>query len=179
MEEHRTNPACAACHAQMDGIGFALENFDATGAWRTQDINNDKIDASGTLPGGIKFDGPVELRRVLLSQSDQFVNTLVGKMLTFALGRGLESYDRRTTEAITQAMRKNGDKFSSMIDAIVQSEPFQKRNGRPKESDEPVATDGGARPVAKDGGKSSAMIGGDARTQSAQKRNDQPKRGDT
>ncbi len=134
MEQHRANPSCAACHEQMDGIGFALENFDATGAWRTQD-GTEKIDAAGTLPGGRSFNGPAELRKIIKSQSDEFVSCLTGKMLTFALGRGLESYDRRTTDAITAAMKQNGYKFSTLIEEIVRSDAFQKRNGRKKPGD--------------------------------------------
>ncbi|HWA09539.1 MAG TPA: DUF1592 domain-containing protein [Opitutaceae bacterium] len=134
MEQHRANPTCATCHAQMDGIGFALENFDAVGAWRTED-GGEKIDAAGTLPGGKSFNGPVELRQIIKSQSDQFVNCLVGKMLTFALGRGMESYDRRTRDGIADVMKKNGEKFSVLIEEIVRSDAFQKRNGKHKKGD--------------------------------------------
>lgn len=134
MEQHRANPSCASCHEQMDGIGFALENFDAVGAWRTQD-GGEKIDAAGTLPGGKSFNGPVELRRIIKSQGDQFIACLAGKMLTFALGRGLESYDRRTTDGIVAAMKQNGNKFSVLIEEIVRSDAFQKRNGRQKRGD--------------------------------------------
>jgi hypothetical protein len=134
MEQHRANPSCAACHEQMDGIGFALENFDATGAWRTQD-GTEKIDAAGTLPGGRSFNGPVELRRIIKSQSDEFVSCLANKMMTFALGRGLETYDHRATDAITTAMKKNGYQFSTLIEEIVRSDAFQKRNGRQKRGD--------------------------------------------
>jgi hypothetical protein len=134
MEKHRANPTCATCHDQMDGIGFALENFDATGAWRTQD-GTEKIDAAGTLPGGRSFNGPAELRKIIRSQSDEFVSCLADKMMTFALGRGLESYDRRTTDAVTSAMKQNGYTFSTLIEEIVRSDAFQKRNGRQKRGD--------------------------------------------
>ena len=134
MERHRADPKCATCHAQMDGIGFALENFDAIGAWRTQD-GNDAIDAKGTLPGGKSFNGPAELRAIIKSQSDEFCRCMANKMLTFALGRGLQAYDRRTSEAIVEAMKKNGNKFSTMIEEIVRSEAFQKRNGKPERGD--------------------------------------------
>ncbi len=135
MEKHRSDPKCAVCHEQMDGIGFALENFDAIGAWRTQDGADGKIDARGTLPGGESFNGPAELRQIIKAQSDQFSRCLAGKMLTFALGRGLESYDSRTTDAIVGAMKQNGNKFSAMIEAIVRSDAFQKRNGKPERGD--------------------------------------------
>jgi hypothetical protein len=179
MEEHRSNPACAACHAQMDGIGFALENFDPTGAWRTEDFNHDKIDASGTLPGGVNFNGPVELRRILRAHSDQFVNTLAGRMLTYALGRGLEVYDRRSTDAITAAMKQHGDTFSSMIEAIVRSEPFQERKGRPKAPAANLATGDGAKPATVPGDHSSARNEPSGRIPLTEPKNDQPKRGDS
>jgi hypothetical protein len=178
MEQHRTDPACANCHAQMDGIGFALENFDATGAWRTRDANQDPIDAAGTLPGGVSFKGPVELRRILLDRREEFVGCLVGKMLTFALGRGLESYDRRTTDAIAAAMKGNGYRFSVLIDQIIRSEPFQKRDGWTKEPD-PSRTAGEAtEPPAGSGASASAAGAGVARTNSTQNTNDGKKRGD-
>ncbi|HVZ64105.1 MAG TPA: DUF1592 domain-containing protein [Opitutaceae bacterium] len=135
LEQHRANPQCAVCHEQMDGIGFALENFDAIGAWRTQDTNNEKIDARGTMPGGHAFDGPAELRRTIQAQSEQFARCLANKMLTFALGRGLQPYDRRTTDAIVAAMKSHGNKFSAMIEEIVRSDAFQKRNGKPERGD--------------------------------------------
>ena len=94
MEQHRKNPVCASCHARMDPLGFALENFDAIGRWRTVDDGETRIDPSGTLPDGTKFQGPDGLRRVLLARGDQFVETLTEKLLTYALGRGLESYRR-------------------------------------------------------------------------------------
>jgi hypothetical protein len=135
MEQHRKDPKCAACHERMDGIGFALENFDAIGAWRTTDINNEKIDPAGTLPGGKTFNGPAELREILKAQSDEFCRCVAGKMMTFALGRGLESYDRRTTDAVAAAMKQQDNKFSVMIEAIVRSDAFQKRNGKTKTGD--------------------------------------------
>ncbi len=134
MEQHRANPKCATCHSQMDGIGFALENFDAVGAWRTQD-GTEKIDAAGTLPGGRTFNGPAELRQIIKAQSDEFSRCLASKMVTYALGRGLESYDRRTIDAITMAMKQQDNKFSVMIQEIVRSDAFQKRNGKSKKGD--------------------------------------------
>ena len=98
MVQHRTNPNCAACHARMDPIGFALENYDAIGAWRTQDGNEQPIDASGELPDGKKFNGPRELRDILKAQPERFSRALSEKLLTYALGRGLERYDRCAVE---------------------------------------------------------------------------------
>ncbi|MEI6860831.1 MAG: DUF1592 domain-containing protein [Verrucomicrobiota bacterium] len=130
MEQHRTNPTCAACHSRMDPIGFGLENFDGIGSWRTTDAKNSLIDASGKLPDGRTFDGPAGLKEVLLSQKDRFVRTTVAKLLTFALGRGLERSDNPVVDEITAAVRQDGYKFSALVNQVVQSAPFQKRRGR-------------------------------------------------
>ena len=130
MEQHRTNPTCAACHSRMDPIGFGLENFDGIGSWRTIDSKNSLIDASGKLPDGKTFDGPAGLKEVLLSQKDRFVRTTVAKLLTFALGRGLERSDNPVVDEITAAVRKEDYKFSALVNQVVQSAPFQKRRGR-------------------------------------------------
>ncbi len=132
MEQHRANPNCATCHAKLDPLGFGLENFDAVGAWRTQD-NKQPIDASGVLPGGEKFTGPTELRKVLLGKSDQFRRCFAEKLLTFGLGRGLEYYDKCVLDDIVAASKANTDRFSSLVLAIVKSDPFQKRKGKRSE----------------------------------------------
>lgn len=129
MEQHRANPACSNCHSKMDAIGFGLENFDAIGAWREAEGRN-KIDASGVLPGDQKFDGPAELRKILMSQGDKFRRCLAEKLLTFALGRGLEYYDKCTLDALVGKLKAGGDKFSALVLAIVQGEPFQQRNAK-------------------------------------------------
>jgi hypothetical protein len=131
MEEHRTNPQCAACHARMDPIGFALENYDATGAWRTKDADSDTIDVSGQLPNGTKFNGAEGLKQIILSQKDKFAHTLAEKMLTYATGRGMEDNDSCYVDAIERAMRQNGYKFSTLINEVVASDAFQKRTGLP------------------------------------------------
>lgn len=128
MEQHRKDPLCASCHTRMDAIGFGLENYNAVGAWRTQD-GASEIDPSGTLPGGKSFKGPAELRAILKAQKGLFVRNLSEKMLTYALGRGLESTDKCEVDSISAAVTKNGYKFSSLITAVVQSEPFRKRRG--------------------------------------------------
>lgn len=128
MEQHRKDPLCASCHTRMDAIGFGLENYDAVGAWRVKDGESD-IDASGTLPGGKSFKGPSELRGILKSQKNLFVRNLAEKMLTYALGRGLESTDKCEIDAIAAAMAQNNYKFSSLITAVVQSDPFRMRRG--------------------------------------------------
>jgi hypothetical protein len=110
----------------MDPIGFAFENFDAVGAWREKDAG-EKIDASGVLPDGRKFDGPVGLRKLLRQDRDVFVRCFVEKMLTYALGRGLESYDRRAVNALMATLEKANDRFSVLMIEIVKSDPFQKR----------------------------------------------------
>ena len=126
MEVHRQNPACANCHAKMDPIGFALENYDAVGAYRTKDGTFD-IDASGEFADGSKFSGPGDLKSIILAKREDFVRCLAEKMLTYALGRGVEYYDRPTIEKIVRSMPGQEYKIQGMILEIVLSEPFLKR----------------------------------------------------
>jgi len=126
LEQHRANPACAVCHKQMDPIGFGLENFDAAGNFRAKDGKFD-VDSSGTLPDGRTFTGVAGLRGILRSQSDQFTHTLSAKMLTFALGRGLEPSDRATVDQINHKLIAGGNRLSVLVSAIVESEPFLMR----------------------------------------------------
>ena len=132
LEQHRSNPACASCHAKLDPLGFGLENFDAVGRWRDKD-NGKPVDASGVLPDGAKFDGPEGLRKTLVAKSDQFRKCLAEKLLTFALGRGLESYDKCAVDEIVARIKAGGDKFSALVTAVVESDPFQKRAGKRSE----------------------------------------------
>lgn len=132
MEQHRSNPSCAGCHSRLDPLGFGLENFDGIGGWRTQD-NKQAIDSSGVLPDGAKFDGPAELRKVLMGKSDQFRRNFADKLLTFALGRGLEYYDKCALDDIVNRARGSQDRFSAYVLAVVTSDPFQKRKGRRSE----------------------------------------------
>jgi hypothetical protein len=127
MQQHRANPVCASCHAIMDPPGLALENFDAVGRWRRVDDGYRPIDASGSFADGTTFDGVGGLRRALLSRSDQFVATLAEKLLTYALGRGLESYDAPAVRGVVRDARANDYRFSSIIVGIVNSLPFQFR----------------------------------------------------
>ena len=127
MERHRANPACASCHAQMDPLGFALENFDAVGRWRGRSEANEPIDASGVLPDGTSFEGPDEMRRALLRSPDRFVATVTEKLLTYALGRNLESYDMPAVRAIVRDTARHDYRFSSIVIGIIQSTPFQMR----------------------------------------------------
>lgn len=142
VELHRKNPACATCHARMDPIGFALENFDAVGAWRTKDGKFD-IDSSGTLPDGKSFNGPAEFRKILMEKKDQFVRCLADKMLTYALGRGTERSDRCFIEQISKETIRAEHTFSSLVLAVVKSDPFQKRSPKPDapaKNDQPGGT---------------------------------------
>jgi hypothetical protein len=127
LEQHRANPACAVCHEQMDGLGFALENFDAIGGWRQFD-GPYIVNPMAELPSGEKFNGPKELAQVLRQTKQQeFVRCLSEKLLTYALGRGLEYYDKCAVDKIAAAVVKNDFRFSAMVVAIVESEPFQRR----------------------------------------------------
>ena len=124
---HRKNPVCASCHAMMDPLGLSLENFDFVGRYRTVDEALFPIDAAVELPDGTKFDGPSGLRTVLLSHPDRFVRTITEKMLTYALGRGLEHYDMPAVRAIVRNASKNDYRASSIVSGIVNSLPFQMR----------------------------------------------------
>ncbi len=124
MELHRQNPACAACHQLMDPIGFGLENYDAIGAWRTES-RDVPIDPTGTLPDGRTFSGPAELRQILLERTPELRRCIATKLLTFALGRGLEYFDECTLAEITQTMESEGDTFRSAVMTIVLSRPFR------------------------------------------------------
>ncbi len=126
LEEHRKNPACAVCHKIMDPVGFALENFDAVGQWRDVDAGN-PIDASGVLVDGTKVDGPVALRQAIVSRPQTFAATMTEKMLTYALGRGVDYYDMPVVRGIVREMAQNDYHFSSLVLGIVKSAPFQMR----------------------------------------------------
>jgi hypothetical protein len=126
LEAHRKNPTCASCHRRMDPLGFGLENFDAVGAWRTMD-GKFPVDASGTLPDGRTFTGPEELRKILKADREAFARALTSKLLTYALGRGLERYDAKTVNIIAKRLPAHGYRFSGLILEIVKSLPFQAR----------------------------------------------------
>ncbi len=128
MEEHRKNPMCAACHAKMDPIGFGLENFDAVGRWRTKDGSFD-LDTTGTLPDGRSFKGPQELKKILLANKDEFVRALSEKLLTYSLGRGLDTADKCALDGIVKQTASHGYRFEALIDSVVDSDPFKKRKG--------------------------------------------------
>jgi hypothetical protein len=129
MEQHRANPSCASCHAQMDPLGFGLENFDAIGRYRDKD-GDVAVDPSGQLATGETFAGAVDLEGILATKrQDAFLDCITEKMLTYALGRGVEPYDRPAVQQIIAGMQKNDLKFSSLVMEVVNSMPFQMRRG--------------------------------------------------
>ena len=127
MQTHRANPVCASCHRVMDPLGFALENFDAIGRWRTTSEAGTLIDASGTLFDGSTFDGPSTLRQALVRTPENFVTTVTEKLLTYALGRGVEYYDAPAIRRIVRDAATNNYRWSSLIVGITKSMPFQMR----------------------------------------------------
>jgi len=130
MEQHRENPACAGCHKVLDPLGFALDNFDAVGAWRTLGEDGSPIDATGVLADGTKINGPVDLRNALLSRPNVFVGTMTEKLMTYALGRGVEYYDMPAIRAVVHDAARNDYRFSSLVMGIVKSTPFQMRRAQ-------------------------------------------------
>lgn len=128
LEAHRANPTCASCHARMDPLGFALENFDAVGAFRKQD-GAFPVDSAGSLPDGRTFEGPEGLKRVLLGDRKAFTRCLTQKLLTYALGRGLERYDTPAVNRIVEQVEARDHRWSALVLGIVQSQPFQMRRG--------------------------------------------------
>ncbi len=128
LEAHRRNPACANCHAKMDPIGFALENFNAVGAFRTKDGAFD-VDATGEFADGSKFAGPADLKAIVMKRKDEFTRCLTEKLLIYAIGRGLEHHDRPTVERIVTALPAGEYKFSTLVTQIVLSDAFRQRRG--------------------------------------------------
>ncbi|MGH9255318.1 MAG: DUF1592 domain-containing protein [Vicinamibacterales bacterium] len=127
MAQHRVNPVCSGCHQLMDPAGLSMENFDAIGRWRTRTEAGTAVDASGGLPGGSTFQGMAGLRAAVLARPELFVSTVTEKLLTYALGRGLEYYDAPAVRAITRDARGNDYRFSSLVLGVVKSDPFQMR----------------------------------------------------
>jgi hypothetical protein len=127
MEQHRVSPTCASCHKMMDPIGFALESFDAAGGYRTTEAGR-KLDLTGSLVDGTKFDGPAQLRQALLGYSPRFVETLTERLMTYALGRGVKYYDMPTVRKITADAAAKGNRFSAIVLGIVESPVFQRND---------------------------------------------------
>ena len=126
LEQHRRNPVCAGCHARMDPLGFAMENFDGIGKWRNEDANA-PVNSSGTLPDGTKFHGPAQFRDVLVQQREEFVRTVVDKLLTYAVGRGVEYYDAPAIRRIVREGAASDYRWSALVVALTRSLPFQMR----------------------------------------------------
>jgi hypothetical protein len=127
MEVHRSNSACAVCHRSMDPLGFALENYDGIGEWRTKD-GSSELDATGKLPDGTQFEGPAGLKHVLVTaRRDEFVSTVTEKLLTYALGRGVEYYDMPALRAIIRKSEGNQYRLKDLVMGVVSSTPFQMR----------------------------------------------------
>jgi len=126
MEAHRTNAICASCHSRMDPLGFALENYDAIGKWRTMD-GGFPVDSSGVLPGGKKFANSAEMRQILTERVPELTRTLTEKLLIYSLGRGLQRYDRPTVNGITKRVAASGYGFQTLVQEVVRSLPFQSR----------------------------------------------------
>ena len=127
--EHRSNPACSGCHSLMDPLGFSLENYDAVGQWRKSE-NEQPIDASGNFPGGTRFEGVSGLEKALLDRPEMFVGTLVEKLVTYSLGRVVESYDAPAVRKIVRDASSEDFRFSSLILGIAKSKPFQMRRSQ-------------------------------------------------
>jgi hypothetical protein len=131
MERHRSDSICASCHARMDPLGFGLENYNAIGKWRETD-GKFPVESSGVLPGGASFSGPAELRQVLGGMLPEFSRNLTEKMLIYALGRGLERYDRRTILEITDRVAASGYGMQTLVGEVVRSLPFHSRRAEPR-----------------------------------------------
>lgn len=126
LEQHRQNTTCASCHQRMDPLGFAFENYDALGRWRDKE-GNLAINASAKLPNGTAIDGVVGLKSYLLKEQDAFARNLTEKLLTYALGRGVEPFDGRAVDNIVAATNADGAKLSRIVVGIVSSSPFRQR----------------------------------------------------
>jgi hypothetical protein len=127
LELHRSNPACASCHRVIDPVGFALENFDSVGKWRDTGADGAPLDVAGTLADGTKIDRPAALREAILRRPDAFVTVITERMLTYALGRGLEPSDMPVVRRIEKKAAQNDYRLSSIVMGIVESAPFQMR----------------------------------------------------
>jgi hypothetical protein len=132
MEKHRENPTCASCHDRMDAIGFAFENFDGVGRWRDFD-GEFLVEPAGSLPDGRTFQGPEGLRTILLEDRRLFLATMAEKILTYALGRGLEYYDQCAVREIVDRLERNGHRFSELVIGVVRSLPFRHVRAEPRE----------------------------------------------
>src|SRR5690606_15381890 len=124
LAQHRADPSCSSCHNMIDPIGFGLETFDWLGRWRTED-NGQPVDATGVMPNGESFDGPAELREILLSRKDEFVRHLTGKVLGYALGRSLLDQDQCVIQRLSDRLATDGYRTRTLIREVVLSKPFR------------------------------------------------------
>jgi len=147
MEQHRNNPVCASCHKIFEPIGLAMENFDAVGSWRTQDEGS-PIDATGVLVDGTKVDGVASLRKALVSHSDQFERVVAEKLLTYALGRGVEYEDMPMVRSIVHESAPGNYRFSALVLGIVKSPAFQ-MNMKTVPAKTVAAANNGSQPALK------------------------------
>jgi hypothetical protein len=127
LEFHRSNPTCAGCHRVIDPPGFALENFNSVGQWRAASDNGAKIDANGVLADGSKLNGPIELREAIIRRPEAFATVITGRMMVYALGRGLEPSDMPVVRRIVRKAGLNGYRLSTIVNEITASAPFQMR----------------------------------------------------
>jgi hypothetical protein len=139
LAEHRNNPVCAACHDIMDPLGLALENFDAVGRWRTQEPGG-AVDASGRLTDGTEVNGPISLRAAVLAEPERFVAVVTEKLMTYALGRGLEYFDMPRVRSVVRDAAADDYRFSALVLGIATSESFRMKEIQPPETDAPAAT---------------------------------------
>ncbi len=130
MAQHRANAACSSCHMLMDPLGLAMENFDAIGRWRTTGEDGAPIDATGGLPSGAAFEGVTGLKEALLKRPDDFVGAVTQKLLTYALGRGMEYYDAPAVRAVLRDSQADDYRFAAVVLNIVKSTPFQLRRAQ-------------------------------------------------
>jgi hypothetical protein len=126
LEQHRVNPVCSSCHSRMDPLGFALDNYDAVGRWRTAE-GATPVDASGVMPTGEKFNGAAELKKLLLARSDLFVAAYTEKLMMYAIGRGTEYYDQPALRQILRESKPDNYRWSSLVMGVIRSAPFQSR----------------------------------------------------
>jgi hypothetical protein len=129
LMQHRANPSCSACHKLMDPIGFGMENFDWMGRWRDKEADGKPIDATGELPSGEKFNGPIELRQALLSRKQDFIVNVTGRVLGYALGRSLQDGDSCTVQRIVERLEKDDYGGRTLIREVVLSVPFRNTQG--------------------------------------------------
>ena len=129
LEQHRADPKCANCHAKMDTMGFALENFNGIGQWRDKNEQNQPVEVGGKLSNGVELKSLADLKKMLRDDKEAFARCLAEKMLIYAIGRGLDYYDDRAVEKIRTETAKGGYKFSALVTAIAKSDPFRLRRG--------------------------------------------------